>query len=385
MAYTARLRTAIGAVRATLARLGIDVQDPRFCTHGEHTPDPDAPLVLVACSGGRDSMALAATSRIVCASLGVRCGAVIIDHAMQDGSADVARDAADRCRALGLDPVVVERIDVPADRRGAEAAARDARYAAIARIAGRLAAACVLLAHTRDDQAETVLIGLLRSGGTDALAGMPAVFSRDGVRYARPLLERTTRDDTTGICRDLGVAWWDDPTNGDVRPGGGRGGAAVDGVVDEAADDAWRTLPLRSRIRQRLIPYLRDFIGGDITAHLADASRSLRADKAYLDAQADAALERVRVDAAGDVLRLSATRLAAEHPAIRRRVIAHVLGGAGIEAGARQIESVERLAADWHGQGAVSFSSGYSAFRQKHVIRVCQDGAHANRRRSRSD
>ena len=385
MAYTARLRTAIGAVRATLARLGIDVQDPRFRTHGEHTPDPDAPLVLVACSGGRDSMALAATARIVCASLGVRCGAVIIDHAMQDGSADVARDAADRCRTLGLDPVVVERIDVPADRRGAEAAARDARYAAIARIAGRLAAACVLLAHTRDDQAETVLIGLLRSGGTDALAGMPAVFERDGVRYARPLLERTTRDDTTGICRDLDIVWWDDPTNGDGVCDDCR--VAVDDAdgADTAVDDAWRTLPLRSRIRQRLIPYLRDFTGGDIAAHLADASRSLRADKAYLDAQADAALERVRVDAAGDVLRLSATRLAAEHPAIRRRVIAHALGGAGIEAGARQIESVERLAADWHGQGAVSFSSGYSAFRQKHVIRVCQDGAHANRRRSRSD
>ncbi|RSX58769.1 tRNA lysidine(34) synthetase TilS [Bifidobacterium samirii] len=373
MAYTARLRTAIGGVRATLATLGIDVQDPRFRTHGEHAPDPDAPLVLVACSGGRDSMALAATARIVCASLGVRCGAVIIDHAMQDGSADVARDAADRCRALGIDPVVVDRIDVPADRRGAEAAARDARYAAIARIAGRLAAACVLLAHTRDDQAETVLIGLLRSGGTDALAGMPAVFARDGVRYARPLLERTTRDDTTGICRDLDVAWWDDPTNGDAAD------------PDAADDDAWRALPLRSRIRQRLIPYLRDFTGGDIAAHLADASRSLRADKAYLDEMADAALERARVDAAGDVLRLSAKRLAAEHPAIRRRVIAHALGAAGIEASARQIEAVERLAADWHGQGAVSFSSGYSAFRQKHVIRVCQDGAHANRRRSRSD
>lgn len=87
-----------------------------------------------------------------------------------------------------------------------------------------------------DDQAETVLIGLLRSRGVDALAGMPQVFTRSGATFARPLLT-LTRAETTGICEDLGVEYWDDPTNGD----------AVDG---ELPND----YPLRSRVRHDLLP-----------------------------------------------------------------------------------------------------------------------------------
>ncbi|KFI53049.1 tRNA lysidine(34) synthetase TilS [Bifidobacterium biavatii] len=401
MAYSGRMKAGIGAVRATLAGLGIGVQDARFTRHGEHEPDADAPLVLVACSGGRDSIALAALARTVCATLGVRCGAAIIDHNMQAGSAQVADQAADRCRALGLDPVIVRQVRVDDDDRGAEAAARDARYAALADIARDQDASVVLLAHTKNDQAETVLIGLLRSAGVDALAGMPAMFRRDGVRYARPLLG-LTRADTTGICEGLGLAWWDDPTNGDIsspchldrseaerrelveeadgtiaRPtafarndrGGGRG--------ENHGKDA--SLPLRSRIRHGLIPYLEDFAGRDIVAHLADGARPVRRDKEYMDMQADAAAARARLDPAGDVLRWSVKALESEHPAIRARVIAHDLAAAGVAATARQIESVDRLVADWHGQSAVQLSRGYSVFRQKHVIRVCQDGGHANR------
>ncbi|MBW3091792.1 tRNA lysidine(34) synthetase TilS [Bifidobacterium sp. 82T10] len=363
MAYSGRMKAGIGAVRATLAELGIGVQDERFTRHGEHEPDADAPLVLVACSGGRDSIALAALARTVCATLGVRCGAAIVDHGMQADSDRIADEAAGRCRTLGLDPVIVRRVDVVDDGRGAEAAARDARYAALAAIARERDARVVLLAHTKNDQAETVLIGLLRSAGVDALAGMPAVFARDGVRYARPLLG-LTRADTTGICEDLGLAWWDDPTNGDAAFPTESLGAA---------------LPLRSRIRHGLIPFLEDFAGRDIVAHLAEGARPVRRDKEYMDMQADAAAARARLDPAGDVLRWSVRALEAEHPAIRARVIAHGLASAGVPATARQIESVDRLVADWHGQSAVQLSRGYSVFRQKHVIRVCQDGGHANR------
>ena len=132
MVYSSRLRKGIGELRAALESAGLGLQDARFARHGEHAPDADAPLIMVACSGGRDSMALAAVAAKTCASLGLRCGAIIIDHQLQQGSAGVAWATADRCVALGLDPVRVRAIDVPDSRGiGVEAAAREARYHAI--------------------------------------------------------------------------------------------------------------------------------------------------------------------------------------------------------------------------------------------------------------
>lgn len=379
-------------MRASLRSLGIDVQDTRFTKHGEHTPDTDAPLILVACSGGRDSMALAALAARVCAMIGARCGAVIIDHNMQTGSGDVAQQAAAQCQQLGLNPVRVQRVQVvQSSDIGAEAAARDARYAAICDIARTTNAAAVLLAHTKNDQAETVLIGLLRSGGVDALAGMPETFTRDGVVFARPLLD-LTRGDTTGICEDLGLDWWDDPTNGDdltsENSSPANGDAQINGDALTSTDSpalslTQRHLPLRSRIRHRLIPFMEEFTDSDIVAHLAAGARATRRDKEYLDTQADHALAAALLDPADDILRLSARVLATEHPAIRVRVIAHALAVANVPVTSTQLESIDRLIVNWHGQSAVQLPRGYSAFRQKHVIRVCQDGGHANRRRPR--
>lgn len=373
MTYSPRLRAAVGAVRATLEAAGLGLQSPRFAEHGEHQPDADAPLVLVACSGGRDSMALAAVSGTVCASLGVHCGAVIVDHGLQDGSADVAKEAADRCRALGLEPVEVRCITVTdAAGEGMEAAAREARYAALVECAHDFDATAVLLAHTLDDQAETVLIGLLRSGGVDALAGMPARVERGGVPFLRPLLS-LTRADTTGICADLGLEYWDDPTNGPDL-------ASATNPVSGSAPLP-RDYPLRSRIRHDLLPYLSAFSGADMTRHLADGASLAREDKDYLDQAAARVAQAVVRPGATDAedLRFDAKALAGEHPAIRRRVIAHALSSAGIAASVRQVEAIDRLIVDWHGQGAVNLPSGHSANRKKHVIRVCQDGAHANR------
>ena len=397
MAYSSQIRAAVGAVRESLAGVGVGVQDRRFTQHGEHDPLPDAPLVLVACSGGRDSMALAAVARTVCASLGVRCGAVIIDHGLQSGSERVARETAERCERLGLAPVVLRAVQVRESGTGVEASARDARYRALAAAAREYDASAVLLAHTRDDQAETVLLGLLRSGGIDAIAGMPPTFDRDGVLFARPFLE-LGRADTTAICEQLRVAWWDDPTNGE----------AAEGPLDAR-------YPLRSRIRHDLMPALARFMGADVSAVLARGARSARHDKEYLDAEAEHALADVACfagmadavdgsDTAGaaepagtDAVRaeerrerraallFDARKLGALHPAIRRRVIAHGLASVGVAGNQRQVEAIERLAVDWHGQGAVNLSGGYSANRQKHVIRVCQDGMHENRGCSGSD
>lgn len=388
MAYSARLRKAVGAVRATLSAVELcDVQAPEFAQHGDHAVASDAPLVLVACSGGRDSMALAAVSHIVCTSMGVRCGVVIVDHGLQEGSEQVASEAADRCRALGLGPVIVRNTTVQARGEGLEAAARQARYNELCTAARESGAIAVLLAHTMDDQAETVLIGLLRSRGVDALAGMPQVFTRSGVTFARPLLT-LTRDETTGLCEDLGVEYWDDPTNGD----------AVDG---ELPDD----YPLRSRVRHDLLPAIERFAGFNVTRHFAESAQLARMDKEYLDQRSDEVMgeavtavdrpassaavstDTPRACAADDTndsghgigLMISVKRIAREPEAIRLRVIAHALSQAGVNASAAQIAAIDRLVVDWHGQGGVSLPRGYSANRKKHVIRVCQDGAHANR------
>lgn len=388
MAYSARLRKAVGAVRATLSAVELcDVQAPEFAQHGDHAVAADAPLVLVACSGGRDSMALAAVSHIVCTSMGVRCGAVIVDHGLQEGSEQVTGEAANRCRALGLGPVIVRNATVQARGEGLEAAARQARYNELCAAARESGAIAVLLAHTMDDQAETVLIGLLRSRGVDALAGMPQVFTRSGVTFARPLLT-LTRAETTGICEDLGVEYWDDPTNGD----------AVDG---ELPND----YPLRSRVRHDLLPAIERFAGFNVARHFAESARLARMDKEYLDQRSDEVMgeavttvdwpassaavstDTPRACAAGDTndlshgvgLMISVRRIAREPEAIRLRVIAHALSQAGVNASAAQIAAIDRLVVDWHGQGGVSLPRGYSANRKKHVIRVCQDGAHANR------
>ena len=205
--------------------------------------------------------------------------------------------------------------------------------------------------------------------------------------FARPLLT-LTRDETTGLCEDLGVEYWDDPTNGD----------AVDG---ELPDD----YPLRSRVRHDLLPAIERFAGFNVTRHFAESAQLARMDKEYLDQRSDEVMgeavtavdrpassaavstDTPRACAADDTndsghgigLMIGVKRIAREPEAIRLRVIAHALSQAGVNASAAQIAAIDRLVVDWHGQGGVSLPRGYSANRKKHVIRVCQDGAHANR------
>ena len=145
---------------------------------------PSGTLVLVACSGGPDSLALAAAAAFEGTRAGVRVGAVVVDHRLQEASADVTARAAATCRDLGLDPVLTVAVEVVADGSGPEAAARRARYEALQATAERTGAQAVLLGHTRDDQAESVLLGLARGSGARSLAGMAA--SRGLLR--RPLL-----------------------------------------------------------------------------------------------------------------------------------------------------------------------------------------------------
>lgn len=275
MVYSPQLKKAIGEMKDSLAHAGLGLQSRLFASHGRHDPAPEAPLVLVACSGGRDSLALAYAARIVCASWGIRCGAAIIDHQLQMGSGQVADQTAEQCRELGLEPVVVKKVQVKDPHgQGVEAAARQARYQALTGLARHEGSRCLLLAHTFTDQAETVALGLLRHPDLRALAGIPAKTEKDAVLILRPFLKAISRQDTEAICRAAGLAWWDDPANGEASLGPLPG-----------------DYPLRSRIRQDFFPALNAFAGSDMVKVWAGATQRNQEDFDYLESQADAAFQ----------------------------------------------------------------------------------------------
>src|SRR5437868_2912388 len=172
------------AVRAALATP--NATTPNASSDTSPDADADRPLTLVACSGGADSLALAAAAAFEGPKCGWRVGGVTVDHGLQPGAAGRAAAVAALLADLGLQPVEVATVDV-GGAGGPEAAARTARYDALDRLAARMGARTVLLGHTLDDQAETVLLGLARGSGTRSLAGMADTSGTDG-RYRRPLL-----------------------------------------------------------------------------------------------------------------------------------------------------------------------------------------------------
>ncbi|HWK93096.1 MAG TPA: tRNA lysidine(34) synthetase TilS [Luteimicrobium sp.] len=318
---------------------------------------PPGALVLVACSGGADSLALAATAAFVAPRAGLSAGAVVVDHGLQPGSDDVAATAARACRGLGLEPVEVRGV-VVGGGGGPEAAARDARYAALEDAAREHGAAAVLLAHTLDDQAETVLLGLARGSGSRSLAGMPPV--RGVLR--RPFLG-LRRADTEAVCRAVGLTWWDDPTNGTADDGGSpnRRGSSSGGTRD---DDPRRldALPLRSRVRTEVLPELVRVLGPGVPAALARTAAQLRDDADVLDALAADLLARAQNDAedadaeATSPSSLDVRALADAPRALRTRALRLAATRAGSPGGAltaAHVEALDALVVRWRGQGAV--------------------------------
>lgn len=179
---------------------------------------PGSPL-LIAVSGGADSLALAILAAEAQRVTGVRCGAIILDHQLQDVTAEVAHRTADICARLGLVPVITQNISVTETGEGLEAAARHARYDAFVQCAHQEQAVGVCTAHTANDQAEQVLLGLARGSGLRSIAGirqdrLHQVPGYSPVRIARPLLA-LTRDDTESICSWAGVQFFQDPMNED--------------------------------------------------------------------------------------------------------------------------------------------------------------------------
>lgn len=205
------------------------------------------PAVVLAVSGGPDSVALmwlAARwrSRLKC---GPRLIAVTVDHGLRQEAAREAREVRRLARTLGIEHRTL-RWQGAKPKTGLPAAAREARYRLLARAAREGGAAHIATAHTRDDQAETLLMRLLRGSGLTGLAAMAAETEREGVRLLRPLLD-ISKAELIATLEAAGVGFADDPTNRDptfTRP---RLRALMPLLAEEGADA--RTL---ARLASRL-------------------------------------------------------------------------------------------------------------------------------------
>ena len=319
---------------------------------------PAGQVVLVACSGGADSLALAAALAFVAPRAGLQGGGVTVDHGLQPGSAGRAAQVAAQLTVLGLDPVrsVAVTVAQPGQAGGLEAAARAARYGALQDAAAGCGAAAVLLGHTLDDQAETVLLGLARGSGGRSLAGMPA---RRGC-YRRPLLG-VRRSATAAACAELGLEPWHDPHNADYRF-------------------------TRARVRHQALPALEAALGPGVAEALARTAGQLRADAECLDGLAFAESGQLRgtgsagagsagAGSAGadapadgsDPVGLDVAGLAALPAAIRTRVLRDAAVRAGCPPGALaagHIGQVEALVTAWRGQRWTDLPGGVRARRQ---------------------
>ncbi|MDQ4215196.1 tRNA lysidine(34) synthetase TilS [Microbacterium capsulatum] len=303
---------------------------------------PDRPAtVIVALSGGADSLALAAATAFEARAAGIRAFSVTVDHRLQDGSDRIAAEASKKALGLGIG-ALVQAVTVSATTDGPEADARAARYAALRGIAQREDAP-VLLGHTLDDQAETVLLGLARGSGAGSLQGMaPVRTDDDGVRWIRPLLgvRRTT---TRAACAAEGLEPWDDPHNADPRY-------------------------LRVRARERVLPVLEAELGPGIAEALARTAEQLREDAEAFDEMIHETIEDI-VEHAEAGISVSAAALAANPAALRNRIIRLVVQSEfGVGLTRRQTVEVARLVTDWAGQGPIDLPGCTAARRGGRIV-----------------
>jgi tRNA(Ile)-lysidine synthase len=309
-------------------------KSPEVAGPGRESPEFwKSGLVLVALSGGPDSLALAAATAFEAPRAGFRAGAIVVDHGLQAGSADAAARAADQARSLGLDPVLVRAVSVDV-AGGPEAAARTARYAALDDAASEVGAALMLLGHTLDDQAETVLLGLARGSGPASLHGMAASTSSGsgtsagrGVSYARPLLG-IRRSSTLQFCVDSDLEPWTDPQN---------------------ADPSFA----RVRVRATVLPTLERELGPGIAEALARTADQLREDSDALDHFAEELAEEL-AELAESGISLPVRALASNPAALRQRLIRLAVESEfHVSLSRAQTLEVARLVTHWHGQKAL--------------------------------
>lgn len=284
--------------------------------------------VIVACSGGADSLALAFALAKEAEKIALRVVGVTIDHQLQADSGVQARNVERQLASMG---VPTEIVQVTVDRTdGMEASARRVRYQALEEAADKLGAVKIFLGHTRDDQAETVLLGLARGSGTRSLSGMAPVMGK----YVRPLLG-ITRETTVAACFEAKLVPWDDPHNQDRQY-------------------------LRVRVRLDALPALERSIGPGVSAALARSAGLLRDDADALDGWASREFSERNPES------MEVSSLAELPRAVRTRLIRAGIYACGAPQGsvtADHVAAVESLITSWHGQGEVSLPGGVKARR----------------------
>ncbi|WP_109506436.1 tRNA lysidine(34) synthetase TilS [Nocardioides speluncae] len=291
--------------------------------------------VLVACSGGTDSLALLSAAVFEGRKESLRIVGATVDHGLQEGSTEHAERVVHQMAELGATETISVSVHVDGGGLGPEAAARQARYAVLEEMAERVDAGVILLGHTRDDQAETVLMGLARGSGGRSIAGMRRAFGR----YRRPLLD-VSRADTAAACEAEGIVPWDDPHN----------------------DDPAFT---RVRVRHQVLPLLETELGPGVAVSLARTADLLRADMEYLDGVAEAEFKNAQEQG------LSAAVLAELPAPIRTRVLRLAALAAGSPASDlfhEHVVGMDRLITDWHGQKGIDLPGGIRFVRKGIVL-----------------
>lgn len=287
----------------------------RLCWQTSHGGDTGGPVVI-GLSGGPDSLALVAAAL----AEGVPVLAVVVNHNLQEGSAQIAGEAAVQARALGASTRIVH-VDVDVERGGSvEAAARQARYAALFEVAAEAAGdrAEVWVAHTADDQAETLLLGALR--------GNPSGMLQRSGNLVRPFLY-LRRADTVGACTELHLHPWHDPMN---------------------ADPAFRRVAMRTEI----IPALSELLGGDAVPALARTADRIAQSNEVIRELASASTEMDCEELAG-------------LPAVVRRFRIHAwLVEKHVHPNGAQLDAIERLVTHWRGQVGVELAGSQAVKRE---------------------
>ena len=283
---------------------------------------PIGDTVLVAVSGGADSLALAVVLYREASDRQLKVIPVVLNHNLQEGSRAIAEEASLRLKSIGYSEVLIRDLHVEVTD-GLESSARRARYQEFERVISEHSATALFLAHTHNDQAESVLLGLVRGSGGKSLSGMAPINGR----YIRPFLS-VTREETEQICIENGLGFWIDPHNNQL-------------------DFA------RVRIRKQLLPLFEELLGPGIADALARTATLLRQDSQALDELAKAA------GAANP--ELDCSHLANLPHALRSRLLRSAIYAAGAPSGSISVDHlapVEALVTDWHGQGQVSLPGG---------------------------
>ena len=274
--------------------------------------------ILFGCSGGTDSMALAAA--LLKESNNSKIIPVVVDHGLQSNSAEIAAQTVAKLKELGYSEVATARANVEVTD-GLEASARRARYLIFKQFIDSYQPKYFMLAHTLNDQAESVLLGLARGSGARSLSAMATVNNI----FVRPLL-KNTRAQTAAACIEAGIKVWDDPHNLDERFA-------------------------RVKVRRNLLPIFEENLGPGITEALARTADLLRDDADALDDFA------YQYFSQADASNLDVAELERLPKAIRTRVLRLAIYKAGAPSGmlsADHIASAEALISDWHGQKEVS-------------------------------